>query len=68
MSDAGFSCPGERTEPAPLPSKIKLPMGKRMVSVPCQMCSGDGKVKREMPLKVPLCRLEGGATGFVERE
>jgi hypothetical protein len=51
-----------------LPSKIKLPTGKRMVSVPCQMCSGDGKVKREMPSKVPLCRLEGGATGFVERE
>ena len=33
-----------------------------MVSVPCKMCSGDGKVKREMPSKVPLCRLEGGAT------
>eukprot|EP00802_Teleaulax_amphioxeia_P020097 Tamp_20365.p5 GENE.Tamp_20365~~Tamp_20365.p5 ORF type:complete len:102 (-),score=23.49 Tamp_20365:341-646(-) len=39
-----------------------------MVSVPCKLCRGDGVVQREMPSKVPLTRLEGGVTGFVQRE
>ena len=50
------------------PGKTKLPSGKRTVSEPCERCSGQGKIEIEMPKKVPLERLEGGATGFVQRE
>lgn len=62
----GFSYP---SDPVPVPkSAPKLPTGMRMVSEQCKRCNGDGKVQRDMPAKVPLHRLEGGATGFVQRE
>lgn len=62
---AGFSYP---SDPAPLPRTTKLPTGKKMVSESCKRCGGEGKVQVDMPTKVPLSRLEGGATGFVVRE
>ena len=65
----GFSYPSDPIpQPSAHPGRTKLPSGKRTVSEPCERCSGQGKVDIEMPRKVPLERLEGGATGFVQRE
>mmetsp|Transcript_21574 Transcript_21574/g.51932 ORF Transcript_21574/g.51932 Transcript_21574/m.51932 type:complete len:214 (+) Transcript_21574:149-790(+) len=41
---------------------------RRRNTKPCNTCQGSGMVQLQQPPKVPLHRLEGGATGFVVRE